>query len=656
MHGPYFSEVYHRTLDAEEAGPSAETWREIVEGGAGFPLYYTCRDMEVQAGSPSNPSIFIFDPTKPADVIDFWNFRIFTRTVLPVNSRWLSQSRGVIAEFIRQHYRPLPRNRNGVMINASVHVARSLNFKGVIEELSLGEFDLPQHSCTFQDWYQPIWQAPRDGEQSWRPAASVLSARERDVQITPTGEGRIMLRFPTLAPEFESSTIGAGPRWVNTVSVRQYSAKPDIAHAMPSSGFDTPMSYPSVGLGKQFVSREGFVTFQQFAHDEAYLELPSPGQAIKSWLAAGGIETKASDAGRVAEQVIEAVGGLGGTHAFRDKGIVGLLDKMARNRREYADGSSEEFGDRTASVQEWVQVLSPLQKRTWGRWRTLDTLVERGMLRLGISLNCTHCTQSNWYSIDDVRSQVRCSRCVKEFPFPQGNSKAAQWTYRVVGPFATPHFARGAYTVALALRFLDDEVGSFGNLTFTTGIELTKDGVTKEVDFYAWRSSESASHADPLTLVGECKSLGADSFKNDDIESLKHFAGLFPGAFLVAATMKDLLSSEEVTRLRDLAAWGWSRLRPSPLIVLTGLELFGDGPLSNDWKEAGGRAEVASVRYQHIFDFPTLAAATQDLHLGLDLEVVAGLRYERQRHAWALANAALAGKPLRRPVRSKAKK
>ena len=635
---PYFNDVYRRTMDSEDAAPSAETWLEIVQKQAGYPLYYTCRDLNFQTGYGSDPSIYIFDPTKPSDVIDFWNFRIFTRNVMPVNSRWLPQSRHIIAEVIRRNYRPLPTNPNGVMIHSVVQVARSLNLESVISDLNLAEFELPERSCTFQDWHHEIWKAWDDEERFTRPVASVLSAVERDVQITPTGKERIIVRFPTLAPEFDGGMVGVGPKWVNTVSVKQYTSKPDVALVLPSVGFEDRRHYPNLGTGEQFVSREGFVTFHQFAHDESHLELPSPTQAIKSWLASEGIETVSSDAGRVAEQVIKSVGGLGGANAFRDRSIVELLDKMARNRREYGDGSSDEFGDRSASVNEWLRVLEPLKKKSWGRWRTLDTLVERGMLQVGISLDCSHCTQTNWYSIDDVRTSIRCSRCVKEFSFPQGNTKRASWAYRVVGPFATPHFARGGYTVALALRFLDDGVGSFGQMTFSTGIELSKNGVTKEADFFAWRSTDGVGLAprNPVTLIGECKSLSIDSFKPEDINNLKELATLIPGAYLVAATMKNKLSADEILRLQDLARWGWSQTMPSPLIVLTGLELFGDGPFSNDWKEAGGRAEDALERYRRISNFPTLAAATQEVHLTMDPKTVANLRYGPRRKAWAL--------------------
>ncbi|USA60222.1 hypothetical protein NCF85_08820 [Qipengyuania citrea] len=632
---PYFTDVYRQTLGAEDATPSAQTWLELIEGRAGYPLHYTCRDMDLQTGQRSSPSAFIFDPAKPSDVIDFWNFRIFTRNVMPVNSHWLAHSREALAEFVRRNFRPLPTNRNGVMIHSAVHVGRSLDFEAVADELNLAEFDLPKGSLAFQSWYHKIWRSWDDEEKFARPVASILSAAERDVQLTPTGNDRITIRYPSLAPEFDGGTIGIGPKWINTISVKQYISKPDIAQVLPSAGFESRKHYPTVGAGDEFVSREGFVTFHQFAHDEGYLELPSPMQAIQSWLAAEDIEAKPSDAGRVADQIIESVGGLGGTHAFRDLSIVEQLDKMARRRRDYSDGSSDEFEDRSAPVSDWLRVLKPLEKKTWGRWRTLETLVNRGMLKVGVSLECTHCTQKNWYGLDDLKTTLRCSRCVKEFPFPQGNTKKAPWAYRIVGPFATPHFARGGYTVALALRFLDDELGSLSEMTYSTGIELTKNGITREADFLAWRSTDGVGLAprNPITLIGECKSLGADTFKEEDLENLKELGALMPGAYLVAACLKTKLSADEVARLSELAAWGWSQQRPSPLIVLTGLELFGDGPFSHVWEKAGERAKAAIERHRHIFDFPTLAAATQEVHLAMEPDQVDDLRYGPRRRA-----------------------
>ena len=49
---------------------------------------------------------------------------------------------------------------------------------------------------------------------------------------------------------------------------------------------------------------------------------------------------------------------------------------------------------------------------------------------------------------------ITCMRCLKQFSFPQAGAefKKLRWLYRVIGPFATPNFARGGYAVALTLR------------------------------------------------------------------------------------------------------------------------------------------------------------------------------------------------------------
>ncbi len=642
----YLPESYQYTFQAEEASPTPETWAEIVKGRAGYPLYYTIRDIDFQLGDRSSPSIFIFDPLNPADVIDFWNFRLFTSNVLPVNIHWMTESRDLIGKFIHNNYRPLPTNPNGVMIRTAMHVARSLDAETVHTALNLRELELPAGCYSIQGWYPNIWRPPYEEENISRPAASVLSFKERDVQIVPTGSpDHILLEYPALSPDFDAGRIGNGPKWVNTVQVSQYATNPEIALALPSSGFIGRPNYPTVG-GDKFVSREGYVTFHRYGHDNSYVHLPSPMQAITSWLQADEITVEASDAGRVAEQIIAAVGGLRGSHVFRDQSIVTLLDKMARSRKQWADGSSEEFEGRAAPVQTWLKTLNPIQKKRFGRWWTLESFIKHNILQLGLSVRCPLCAQKNWYNLDEVASNVRCSRCTKTFPYPQGQTNSTPWEYRVVGPFATPHYARGGYTVALTLRFLNDDFMSMDDFTYSTGIELIRNGKKVETDFFAWQNRRGYGRApkNPVTLVGECKSLGTDAFKADDIEKLKRLAELIPGAYLVSSTMKAEFSTAEIKRLRALAKWGWSLPRPSPLVILTGTELFGDGPLSHSWKEAGGRVAEVGKRYEHVFDFPTLAAATQELHLSLESQAINDMRYGRRRRARVGTVAIAAGK------------
>ncbi|MCW1403274.1 hypothetical protein OKA06_13425 [Novosphingobium sp. MW5] len=123
----------------------------------------------------------------------------------------------------------------------------------------------------------------------------------------------------------------------------------------------------------------------------------------------------------------------------------------------------------------------------------------------------------------------------------------------------------------------------------------------------------------------------ARSFRPKDMARLRELATMLPGSYLVAACLKNELSTAEIKGLRSVAKWGWTQVPPSPLIVLTGIDLFGDGPLSYQWEKAGG-ARAAYVKGNgHIFDFATLADATQQATLGMRSDEIAAVRYKRSR-------------------------
>jgi len=307
---------------------------------------------------------------------------------------------------------------------------------------------------------------------------------------------------------------------------------------------------------------------------------------------------------------------------------------MARSRRDWPDGSSDEYPDRTASVGKWTAALNQVHKGGLAGWKTLDRYIEAGAIRLGLTAACSHCGKENWYSLDDIAAVIGCSRCLKSFPYPQGKPlRRDLWKYRVVGPFATPNFAEGAYSVALTLHFLRSGIRTMSDFTYSTGLDLDTGDTKFETDFFAWQGGDGVRHAqrDPDCFVGECKSMGSDVFKAKDITRLKLLANALPGAYLVAATLKDELSAGEQERLRKLAAWGWRKKIPSPLIVLTGIELFGAGPLSGVWKKAGGRRAKLMADGRHIFDFRTFADLSQQACLGLSDEEAAHMRYWHRR-------------------------
>jgi hypothetical protein len=83
------------------------------------------------------------------------------------------------------------------------------------------------------------------------------------------------------------------------------------------------------------------------------------------------------------------------------------------------------------------------------------------------------------------------------------------------------------------------------------------------------------------------------------------------------------LSNDEITRIATLAEWGREyiserRQSRSPVIVLTGTELFASYSVHEAWKKVGGRhAEIAKSRWIGTENLRVLADLTQQLYLNM---------------------------------------
>ena len=557
----------YRQLEPQKVTPDVDQWNRIEWGGCLCPFHFTGHGISIapytlhHRGKP----ILVFDPCSATDVIDFWNFRVIYPNVRPVNVHWLAQC-GVVFQGALEF------DRKAAEHDRLIHLAASVEMERVLEAAKVSSSSEDSDSLRRKSPRKPLWAQLLSGMEG--PEIPVLSAKGFQGQVVPTREsfreGRPVVDVPALSPDFPTQAK-SGPVWVTVLRPTQYEPKDDLAGAVPTAALNERVGAEST-LHGQFASREGHIALHSIGREQGLFSLPTMQEAIHGWLDGHGIRALASDAGRVADQLLAAVGGLPGVGAL-DKATVELLSEMARKP------------ERTAPI---------------GRIRrarlddsALATLVSAGAVRLAAVADCTHCQTENWYGLDEVGTVVGCERCLKRFPFPQGIPKQEIWKYRVVGPFATPDYARGGYTVALALASLR-AVGPYcTEMTYSTGLELDRGGELAEADFFAWLETREFARraADPTTVLGECKSYASNAFSDEDIGRLKTLCEWFPGAYVVAACLKDSLSADEVHRLRDLAEWGWSRAtvvgKPSRLVVLTGTELFAQN-VQKGWQDAGG--------------------------------------------------------------------
>src|SRR4030095_2311509 len=113
--------------------------------------------------------------------------------------------------------------------------------------------------------------------------------------------------------------------------------------------------------------------------------------------------------------------GFWGIRLIADRNTIMLLDEMSKSVTKHADGTTEEFPDRSVDVNRWKGLVHRRNNaKSWGSV-SLDSFIEANVLRLGLVLECTNCRKKNWFGIAVLREQLTCGRCLKTYAFPQGS-------------------------------------------------------------------------------------------------------------------------------------------------------------------------------------------------------------------------------------------
>ena len=619
---------YREVFAPQVVLPSPESWVNSLQQEMRFPLHFTQHNLERGPdGGLGEPTLFVVDPGSPLDLIDLWNIRLYRRHVIPINLRWFAALTSFMRDFITRNYRPLRGNPHGVMTHTTLEFGRSIGqarAQAIVNDAQLG--DLPPGSWQFKVWYDRIWTRIRE-DHVWGARRARVTATSTDLELTVADDKRERsLQFATVSPDFASNYDNSPSAWVNVLNFHSYRSVGALAISLP--GNFAPNSTTRLRLGGvALISREGFVLPQQYKGHGEYLRMMTGGEAMTDWLKQRGVTGEISSSGRVVEQVMDSLGGFWGVRLLADRETVQRLDKMAKRVKKYKDGTVEEYQDRTAAATDWVALLAKRAKDMWSGNLTLDRFVDANILKLGLALECTHCACVNWYGIEDLREQLTCERCRKEFKFPQGSIgfKNTPWKFRVIGPFSVPGYANGAYATALTLRvFAETLTSGHASLVYSPGLNISASGQQPfEVDFSFWYRRDAWGHdEETVTVFGEANSFGDKCFHTIDIARMRKVAELFPGSFLVFAALKNTLHADEKSAIAELAQWGREPLddgRPrAPVIVLTGTELFCSWHLLDTWKGLDGkRKEIADSSHFRLDNLWTLADVTQQVYLDM---------------------------------------
>ncbi|MGI2146926.1 hypothetical protein [Shewanella frigidimarina] len=612
----YYQKVFESVFDAKTIKLEPKNFEKIYREGITSPLRMANKYIKCYSGNHMPPSLFIFDSTKPYDLLDYWNLRaVYDNQVIPIPKHWLAELSSYCKEFILKNYRPIPDNSFGTMIHPKAMFSRSIsNEESRILFTKYIKVEKQGANC-IQNWYPNFdAKAYKGVSRDQRP---LLTVDEKEAEYSFVLNDN-PVKIDSLKPSFGNVHRG-NCKWVNVIKLRSW-----IDHSINTVfpiNFRNP-KYPKSYMGGDLLlpTSEGITLFPKAISSTEYVEIKTCSDAISAWFKSQDITTVQSDAGRSTQQIIDTLGGFWGVRALASKKIIEELNKIAMKPAA-----------KTENVMSFKNKI--IAGTTNKRWKnsSFDKLVNNGAVELGAEIKCTDCGHPSWFELPKLDHRLKCDLCMRLFDFPKVDTKNhLTWAYRLIGPFSQPNYAKGGYSASLSIRFFSEVVGEapFSEMSWSAGRELTySDGKIIEADYILWlqQTSPLGNNSQARLVFGEAKSFAKEAVGVKDISAMKELAQRHPGAILVFSLLKTNLSKAETSRLAKLALWGREIDKntgdhKATVIVLTGTELFSmsDLCLADAWKNGTAKHKELEVQYSYqLKDIDVLADATQQIYLEL---------------------------------------
>jgi hypothetical protein len=601
--------------------------------------------------------LFLMDPTNPIDVIDYWNLRALGIGVFPIPKQepYTEEIKQFSLKYIDESFGQSRYNPK-IYYTATVQKSRGttedeakkfVNFLNVKKDDKSGE---PKISLSFS--YPRIWDdwaRDKDGAES--------PDLETDTMQKDLSGDLTSIDFKTLSPKFMSRFGGHGePRYANEIELRAYGDSEIMAEVMPQGNADLANKIGGYGFREWRLSKKGLVYLSQHAKWTVHLPLPKAQPVFLDWMKSlGWKEAKISSAGHIGKQLIKHLGGIRGIETIRNEKLLELLgnltgqDKLLSSlskkitvlektlKTHAHEEESKKVAEFLVEIEDARQakelkegpilhehLLAEISKAlSTDRFKSdpnkyLERLTEINMFRLGVLMQCPVCQKHSWYSLDELKYELKCPKCLDTFSPPvHSPKKDMPWAYRPFGPFSLPNLASGNYSVLLTLRFFSEELD--GAVTPSMSFILERDAQPEfEVDLGMLFSSTKFGNSTVVPIFSDCKSW--NNFDEKGVKNLENLGQQTPGAILVFSTFKKTLEASEIALLTALIKRSRKnrtvRKPFNQIMILTGTELFADFGPPECWENGTAEQKALAKTYRRYDGLDELCDVTQQMYLG----------------------------------------
>ncbi|MGB5862739.1 MAG: hypothetical protein WBG95_00400 [Sulfitobacter sp.] len=597
-----------------------QAWRNRTFDQYASELVLTGDGLDLSHFGAKQPTFFLFDPSSTHDLIDYWNLRAQALgRVHPVPIDFWQDCKEELAALAERYY--VPANGNRFERGTTLEISRSASSDSFLRSLQEEAATWKKGLFSIKNWRDRIWEGHSRNRSSVGVDVSRPYAAEKSQILKQDDEQ--YLRFDTLDPEFSDSAVHNDYSWVNVLLISDRHHHDGIATTLPFNVMSN-VRWRLTFDDKTIVNSEGWCLPQRYSSIGETLEKHPPLHYFQTFFKAAGFSVGQSEAGMIAQQMFASLSkessGLNATGIFSSAERLNFFNRYAMGQRVRSNGDmvkEESFPSRSIGLEDVEVHIKRYGKNGISRKSLLSRLIAYNVLQLGVEVKCPHCFSENWFDLDTVKYSLRCELCRKDFDFPQDgiNKRSGNWKYRLTGPFATPDYARGAYSTLLTARLLSEIGGNDDQLTFSLGVELKSKNGNHESDLVCWLRERGHFQVlnDPTLVFAECKSFAAEALKPIDFKRMASLWKQFPDAALVFSVLKESFSEDELAQAKAFLKRYAGQLRygsyERPVIFLTGKDLFFDYTLT------GG--DDARYSFNDENTLSEFASASQRLNLGL---------------------------------------
>lgn len=572
----YLASDYFNDLRVDRVKPSLRNFYDLLSQDRYFPRHITSWALDVK---PLNgATIFVCDAKSGLDIIDYWNLRAAGKYVLPIPIQESENEniKQLVKKFIEDNYRPY-RDNPKMYHSTTIQRSRTLS-KDVAEEFAKSlkieaVKEKSQFKYSLRWWYPRLWDTWARSNTS--EGISFPYSHDDEIKIS---EGETRLELSTVNPKIKlSQYFSDKPKFVNEFGFRFYSSVEPMAELIPEGSRELSSAIGRTGYHNWRFSRRGPAFLADNEDDLIFLDLPLAESVMTEWFKERGWKVVLSGPGRIAKQLMKQLGGTYGTSLLAHKGIISLL----------ADLEKEAGVPRQAVIGKLNKVIKD-DELYFDSDRFLNRLIKANAIRLGAKVQCPICTRYNWYELNTLEYNLNCRFCLSDYQPPLGSPKDIEWAYRAYGPFASS-IAQGSFTVLLTLKFLSgDHHGRSVTPLFSYTAKNNKKLLEADLTCLCKRSVRNESQV--YTVHAECKSFNL--FEKRDVDRMRDLSSAFPGSVLIFSKLSESLTKSEVEMItgvvmleREKRMQGGTH---SPVIILTGIELFSSRGHRDCWKGRGG--------------------------------------------------------------------